>query len=1158
MDSGEVNRSVTEINRKLQGLQSELKASTASGTGFAKGMQEMRAKSDILNRALQVHQEKVSQLRDKYEKNLAVKGADAKATENSLIAYNKAVAAMKQTENQLEITGNQLKETERKVEAQSSAWQRLGNALEHSHSRLNNIGMNLQATGMNLAMSFTPATIALGGGLTYVTKKAIDFEAQMSSVLSVMSTEEADKFGKSLEKLATTMGEKTKYSSLEAAQGIEELIKAGVKVEDILSGGLEASLNLATAGEIDLAQAAQIASTALNAFKKDGLNAEQAANLLAGAANASATNVSQMQEGLSQVAAVASGIGLSFKDTSTALAVFASQGLKGSDAGTSLRTMLNNLIPKTEGASTAMMDLGLMTKDGANAFFDAQGNIKSMAEISGLLKNSLKDLSTEQRQSALYTLFGSDAIRAANILYEQGADGINNMYSSMSKVTAADVAAKKMDNLKGKIEELKGSTETAAKSLGKALLPALSKIVAGVQKATDWFNDLSPSMQKTIAYAGVGAVAFTGLATATGIVLSLAGGAISGFSTLAGAITAVAGGSGLLAGAFAALTGPVGLVVGGLALATGAGFAFAKAVEKSKEVNLEHAESLVKQQQSLETLTTRYDELRNKNKLSNDELLLFLDIQDDMKTAGSAQEVEKLAKQAEHLREKSGLSNDELSEMLSLNDKLIEKVPTAGRAFSDQGNAILNNTKDLKDANNALRENIALELELQKTKAEAKLDENLRNQIDAYEKLNTKIKELNLAKVETAAKEFQLEQMKKQQQDAYLAGQDAIAKGMDNDIQRLEYEVKLRQDNVNTVAGEVEEKRKSVEKSNEQISKTQELYNELINLQLAQAGINSKGAEGIAQLDEAIKKTQTRISEINKAKQEQGGLNSEQQKELDNLNGALGLYRDTKGEIKNIQGEQKTVNDKIDQGKKKAGEMSDILSKSEVKNIRFTGDGYREAKIISDEAGKGASKTIDVKDYGKAREIHKEAEKSAEKGITLYLKNTIMSLLPQSVSIPVKLIGKITGAFATGTRNAPGGMSLVGERGPELVHLPKGARVIPNGDTEAILRKWNIPRVGTKNASFSKEIETILRRWNIPMFADGGVMPYSGMAMVGERGRELLQLPGNSVTNNSPFNLTLNYNGSGNKQDAYEIADIVEMELLRRFNNNQAFSGVKV
>lgn len=357
-----------------------------------------------------------------------------------------------------------------------------------------------------LGKAITGMSIAGAAGLGLAAKSAMNFESQLSSIKAVTgaTNEEMAK----ISELATEMGEKTKYSSTEAAQGIEELLKAGVSLTDVLDGGLEGALSLAVAGELELAEAAEIASTALNAFKADGLSVTKAADLLSGAANASATSVGELKYGLSMVSAVASGVGMSFKDTSTALAVFANSGLRGSDAGTSLKTMLLNLSPSTEAASEMMGQLGLLTKQGTSAFYDANGSIKSLAEISELLKTKLTKLSDEQRQMALKTMFGTDAIRAANILYKEGAAGVETMFGAMSKVTAVDVMNERMNNTKGKIEELKGATETMAISLGTALLPTISKLVVFVQSLVARFNGLDQSTQGLIANIGLASVAF--------------------------------------------------------------------------------------------------------------------------------------------------------------------------------------------------------------------------------------------------------------------------------------------------------------------------------------------------------------------------------------------------------------------------------------------------------------------------------------------------------------------------------------------------------------------------------------------------------------------------------------------------------------------------
>ena len=375
----------------------------------------------------------------------------------------------------------------------------LGNAFQQAGSKATNALMgivnhtnqaasatsNLIKTALGISAAYAGFNFiknAISGAIT----KSADFEARMSSIKAV--TGSSAETMKQFHDAAVKAGADTAFSATEAADAIEELAKAGVSTKDILDGGLTGALNLATAGELDLKEAAEIASTALNAFKKDNLSVVDAANQLAGAANASATDVHELKYGLSMVAPVASGLGLSFRDTTNALAVFAQNGLKGYDAGTSLKTMLMNLQPQTKAQTNMMRELGIITADGANQFFTAEGKVKSFAEISQVLKSSLSGLTEQQQQQALKTMFGTDAVRAATIAMNEGADGANKMQAEISKVTAAQVAAEKLNNLKGAVEGLSGSFETLQIKLGESVLPLFTTIVKYVDKLVDKFS----------------------------------------------------------------------------------------------------------------------------------------------------------------------------------------------------------------------------------------------------------------------------------------------------------------------------------------------------------------------------------------------------------------------------------------------------------------------------------------------------------------------------------------------------------------------------------------------------------------------------------------------------------------------------------------------
>ncbi|MCI5657919.1 MAG: phage tail tape measure protein [Megasphaera elsdenii] len=321
-------------------------------------------------------------------------------------------------------------------------------------------GMKDKLSGMAAgAMAGLPVQAAgfagLGYGIFDAVKNYSDFTAQLSQIKAVTGLGESEM--DAVKSKALELGAATQFSSTEAAQGMTELLKAGVSVKDVLGDASEAALNLAAAGELALPEAAEIMSTAMNAFHMD--DATHAADVLVGAANASATSVNEMKYSLSAVAAVAAGAGMSFDDTNTALGVLAQNGLKGSDAGTSLKTMLGRLSPQTDEAAKAMQRLGLLTDEGSSKFYDEQGNIRSLADIAGLLHTSMKGLTNEQRSNALATIFGSDAIRAGNILYREGAEGVIKMQDAMKNITAQETAKVAMDNLRGSVLKLKSAWE---------------------------------------------------------------------------------------------------------------------------------------------------------------------------------------------------------------------------------------------------------------------------------------------------------------------------------------------------------------------------------------------------------------------------------------------------------------------------------------------------------------------------------------------------------------------------------------------------------------------------------------------------------------------------------------------------------------------------
>lgn len=346
---------------------------------------------------------------------------------------------------------------------------------------------------------------ALGGAFAYVVKSAADFDRQMSMVAAVSG--ETGKGLSDLRNAAVQAGKDTQYSATEAAKAESELAKAGISTADILGGGLSGSLALAAAGQLDLADAATVTAKTMNAFKLSGKDVPHIADVLAASANKSATDVGEMGQALQQSAMVASQFGVSLEDTAGALSAFADRGLAGSDAGTSLKTMLLALANPAEKTAQQMEDLGI------NAY-DAQGRFVGLAGLAQELKDKLGGLTDQQRQAALAQIFGSDAVRAATVLYDLGADGVKKYSDAVNQSgAAADVARKQTDNLAGDIERLQGSLETLAIEAGSGTNSGLRSLVKLLDELVTAFGSIpGPVQTALVVLAGVGGGGLLGLA----------------------------------------------------------------------------------------------------------------------------------------------------------------------------------------------------------------------------------------------------------------------------------------------------------------------------------------------------------------------------------------------------------------------------------------------------------------------------------------------------------------------------------------------------------------------------------------------------------------------------------------------------------------------
>lgn len=338
-----------------------------------------------------------------------------------------------------------------------------------------------------------------------VVKSAADFDKQMSAVSAATHASAAD-MGR-LRQAALQAGKDTQFSATQAADGITQLSKAGISTANILGGGLKGALDLAAAGQMEVGDAAEVASSAMTQFKLSGAQVPHIADLLAAGAGKAQGSVHDLSMALSMGGLVAAQMGLSIEDTTGTLAAFANAGLMGSDAGTSMKTMFLALANPSSKAADIMQELGINT-------YDAAGKFVGITNLAGQLRDKLGKLTQEQRNSALATIFGSDAIRAASILYENGASGIQGWIDKTNDAGyAAETASRLTDNLAGDIERLKGSVETLAISSGSGANGGLRVLAKGLNGLVGQFLSLPPAVGSTITVlAGVGGAAALGLA----------------------------------------------------------------------------------------------------------------------------------------------------------------------------------------------------------------------------------------------------------------------------------------------------------------------------------------------------------------------------------------------------------------------------------------------------------------------------------------------------------------------------------------------------------------------------------------------------------------------------------------------------------------------
>jgi TP901 family phage tail tape measure protein len=1038
LDALALDRGLTGLKDKLKTVNSEMKANLSSFDRADKSVEKYESRLQGLNKKLEVQKRVVSASKAEYEKMVREHGEGSKEAEKAARAYNNQVAALNNLERYIGRTSKELQDLQEEQRKASSGWTKLGAVIENTGSTLTDVGDRMNSVGQSMTMYLTAPIVGVGAATV---KTAADFEASMDKVAAVSGATGRD-FEK-LEEQAQELGATTKFSASEAASGMQYLAMAGFDTQEVLSA-MPGLLDLAASGALDLGMAADIASNIMSGFTIDASEAGHVSDVLAKAASSANTNVEQLGLAMQYLAPVSNALGWSMEEATSAVMALSDAGLQGEKAGAAFSTSLTRLTSPSKEAAGVIKDLGF-------EFFTAEGTMRSLPGVIKEIEKGTKGLTQEQKAAAISTVFGQEAYKAWAVLLEKGSGALDKNTKMLEK---SDGAAKKMadtmnENTKGSFKEMMSAAEGLAIELGNTLLPIANDVI---DTATEWtrkFAELDKETQKNILTLG-------GLAAAAGPVLMGIGSISTGVGVLAKGVSpliSLMGGGKGLTGILKKIPGPVGLIATGLGVATGAFHLINEAAEKANEVNLKHTDSLIKEQLALEDSVTQYEALRDKLNLSNSELGKYLDLQDKIKLATDPSKVQEYKNAMAELQEKSGLTVDEFKKFVSLDEDIRKNAPETSQKVTEYGNAFIDLNEDLQPVLDKQREFIYNQLQIEKDKAYENLKETADDYLETQENLNGIIEKHNeklLLQAEYRQKAKDLEdEINQARADGDIATEEHYkreqsmweekATNMDSEIAKLYDGFTVEQERLNNLYSRISEESK--------------VYDQLVEQELKMSGINGKASEAINLVDQKVAKLQEEQSALNTNYEKGKITTAEYEEQNSKLNDQISKLKDSRGRIVDIQGEQGEVTNEILQQIEEGGNLNTILDRDHVKDVKIDDNGG--AAKLQRETEKGAHKNVNVDDNGDNAKIQRDAEKTANKGVRLSLLNTLDSLISSTISVGVKLLG--IGNNADGTRNWRGGLTWVGEEGPELVHLPRGSKVIPNEDSLSLLQKWNVP-----------------------------------------------------------------------------------------------------
>lgn len=666
----------------------------------------------------------------------------------------------------------------KQLQVQASKWTKAGESLEEFSNKVTRISEKIDGLGSTLTTGLTLPIFAIGTAATTVGN---EFEAKMSKVQAIAGATKEE-----LEKLTDTaieLGSKTSFSSSQVAEGMENLASAGFDTNEIIKS-MPGLLDLAASSGTELAAAAEITASAIRGFGLEANTSAHIADVFAEAAARTNAQTEDMGEAMKYVAPVAKTVGLSIEETAAAIGIMSDAGVKGSQAGTTLRGGLTRIVKPTKMVRDAMQELGV-------EFYNSNGKMKSLTEIIQTLQEHTKGLTDETKNQALAQIFGTEALSGMLALVNRGSSELESMTKSFKECdgAAAEMAETMLDNTAGSLESLSGSFESAGIAIQKALSPQIRDLAKWIQGLVDDFTELSEEEQQNIVK---NALLVASIGPAVKILGKLGkgiGSATKSLSTFTKALAVVRAGTtsadvgvNNLAKAFQTVISPVGVTIT-TAIALAGAFAYMN--QKAHEIP-----------STLQYTMKEMENYKKEHKEFREEI--------DKAAASSMAEVaniEKLKNELSTLVDENGRVKDGYKDRVAFILKELNEA--LGTEYSMTGN-IIKQYKNLQQEIDTLvlkkKAQIVLENE------EEKYSNALANKEKAYQKVIEAQKEYNKA-LNGKTYEQYFEDLKKNYEEAgYTAegatkyAQSYMAKWVDGYKQNYEDAKQIHSDYLNDIA----------------------------------------------------------------------------------------------------------------------------------------------------------------------------------------------------------------------------------------------------------------------------------------------------------------------------------------------------------------------